>query len=350
MSAVNNSNGNGDRRPGKLGVVFGFTTVFVAFGGCVALAYILVQHGDFSEFATVMLSGLGGLILFAIFAAILSFVRLQHFKRTHRGLAYDMIFNAFAEIARGNFDVFIEPDPSAPHSEIVEAFNAMAKNLGSLETMRQDFVSNVSHEIQSPLTSIKGFAALLRNDEVPPNERRRYAEIIEAESGRLSSLSDNLLKLSALDGEKKPLSLREYRLDKQLSQVILSLEPQWSTKNLSLDVDLPKYTITADEDLLSQVWVNLLYNAVKFTPNGGEISVRLSNNAVTITDSGIGIAENDLPHIFERFYKADKARDRSLGGSGLGLSLVKRIVELHGFRITVESELDKGTRFTICLG
>ncbi len=342
-------NNGENKRPGKIGVVFGFAVLFVAFEGFVALAYVLVKHAAFSESATVMLSGLGGLVFFCVFAALLSFIRLRHFKRTHRRFPHDIVLDALGEIARGNFDVFLEPNPNDPHSEMAGAINEMAKNLGSLETMRQDFISNVSHEIQSPLTSIKGFAALLQNDDLPSDERRRYAAIIEAESSRLSSLSDNLLKLSALDGEKKPLNLKEYRLDKQLSQIILSLEPQWSSKNINFDVNLPKYTITADEGLLLQVWVNLLHNAIKFTHDGGEITVKLSDDAVTITDSGIGIAESDLIHIFERFYKADKARDRALGGNGLGLSLVKKIVELHGFRITVESEINKGTRFTIRL-
>lgn len=341
---------NGERkRPGKMGVVFGFAMLFAAFAGFVALAYVVVRHAAFSEFATVMLSGLGGLVFFCLFAALLSFIRLQRFKRTHRRSPQDIFLNALSEIARGNFDVFLEPDPNDPHSEMAEAINEMAKNLGGLETMRQDFINNVSHEIQSPLTSIKGFAALLQNDDLPLDERRRYAEIIEGESSRLSSLSDNLLKLSAFDGEKKPLNRKEYRLDKQLAQIILSLEPQWSAKKINFEVDLPKYIITADEDLLSQVWVNLLHNAIKFTPDGGEITVKLSDGAVTITDSGTGIAEGDLIHIFERFYKADKARDRALGGNGLGLSLVKKIVELHEFRINVESKINQGTQFTIRL-
>lgn len=349
MSGKTDPGGSRDNHPDKIGIVLGSLAVFAAFGVCIALAYALVRQGSFSGFATAMLSGLGGLTFFCLFAALLSFIRVLRFKRTHRDFAHDIVLDTLAEIARGNFDVFVEANPNDPHSEMVDAINEMAKNLGSLEKMRQDFISNVSHEIQSPLTSIKGFAALLQNDELPPEERRRYAAIIEAESSRLSSLSDNLLKLSALDGEQRPLNRTEYRLDKQLSQIILSLEPQWSSKNINFEVDLPKYTITADEDLLSQVWVNLLHNAIKFTPDGGAITVRLCDDAVTIADSGTGIAQKDLIHIFERFYKADKARDRALGGNGLGLSLVKRIAELHGFPLAVESEVDQGTRFTIRL-
>ena len=335
------------KHPSKISVVFGFSVFFIVFGVFIALAYIIVKHAGFSEFATVMLSGLGGLIFFCAFAAILSFIRMQRFKHTHRDFAHDILLNAFEQISHGNFDIFIEPNPNDPHSEMADAFNEMAKNLGSLETMRQDFISNVSHEIQSPLTSIKGFAALLQNDDLPPEERQRYAVIIEAESRRLSSLSDNLLKLSALDGEKKPLNIHEYRLDRQLQSVALTLEPQWSAKNITLEADLEKTTINGDEELLSQVWVNLLHNAIKFTPDGGTIKITADNEQVSISDTGCGIGKEDLPHIFERFYKADKARDRSLGGNGLGLALAKKILDLHGFSIAVESGKNTGTRFTI---
>ena len=238
---------SGERKqPGKIIVVFGFTVFFILFGVFVALAYLIVKHAGLSEFRTVMLSGLGGLIFFCLFAALLSFIRLQRFKHTHRDFTHDILLNAFAQISHGNFDIFIESNPHDPHSEMTDAFNEMVKNLGSLETMRQDFISNVRHEIQSPLTSIKGFAALLRNDELPPEERRRYAAIIEAESRRLSSLSDNLLKLSELDGEKKPLNIHEYRLDRQLQSVALTLEPQWSAKSITLEADLEKTTIDGD--------------------------------------------------------------------------------------------------------
>jgi signal transduction histidine kinase len=205
----------------------------------------------------------------------------------------------------------------------------------------------VSHEIQSPLTSIGGFAALLKNADLPDDERRRYLAIIEAESKRLSSLSDNLLKLSALDNES--IAMTEFRLDRQLSNIILTLEPQWSGKNLTVDAALPKCVASGDENLLSQVWMNLLVNAIKFTPENGVISVSLNENAVKISDTGVGIAKDELPHIFERFYKVDKARDRALGGNGLGLSLVKKITELHGGKISVESETGKGTTFEIFL-
>jgi signal transduction histidine kinase len=259
---------------------------------------------------------------------------------------HNTIFDALERISRGDFNVFVESGDDI-HDEFADLINDMAKNLGNLETMRQDFISDVSHEIQSPLTSIGGFAALLRDDELPAEKRRHYAEIIESESRRLSSLSDNLLKLSALDDSSPAKS--EFRLDKQLSNIVLTLEPQWSAKNLTVEVEMCKRVMHGDESLLSQVWINLLVNAIKFTPENGAIRVLLDEDTVKIIDSGVGISKGDLPHIFERFYKVDKARDRSLGGNGLGLSLVKKIVELHDGKISASSELSKGTTFTISL-
>ena len=259
---------------------------------------------------------------------------------------WHLIMDAIERISRGDFTVFVEADDDE-HDKFAAAINGMAKNLGTLEAMRQDFISNVSHEIQSPLTSIGGFASLLKQDDLTADERKRYAGIIEAESKRLSSLSDNLLKLSALDD--LPLSNAEYRLDKQLQNVILTLEPQWSSKNLTVEADLEKSIICGNEDLLSEVWMNLLHNAIKFTPEGGVIRVSLDQKTVKIEDTGVGIGKEDLPHIFERFYKVDKSRDRSLGGNGLGLSLVKKIVEMPGGTIEANSEPEKGTTFTIKL-
>ena len=287
------------------------------------------------------------LLLSALFGTIMAIMRRAN--RHELQDRHEILTKTINEIANGNFNVFVDVDENAPHHEIAKAVNDMVQNLGSLEAMRQDFISNVSHEIQSPLTSIGGFANLLKDDELPPEQRRHYAGIIEAESKRLSGLSENLLKLSSLDNNKIPPNKTDFRLDKQLEAIALTLEPQWSAKNITFEADLQKYTINADKDLLSQVWVNLLHNAIKFTPDGGAITVTLKDDHVTIADTGIGISDEDKMHIFERFYKVDKARDRSLGGNGLGLSLVKKIIELHGGTITVQSEPGKGTAFKIIL-
>ncbi|MNC16301.1 Alkaline phosphatase synthesis sensor protein PhoR [compost metagenome] len=215
----------------------------------------------------------------------------------------------------------------------------MALNLEQTENMRQEFISNVSHEIQSPLASIKGFAYVLQNDELTPEERKHFLSIIETETGRLSRLSENLLKFAALEADSVKFEPKPYRLDKQLRTLILSCEPQWSEKKLKMDAFLDSVTLTADEDMMSQVWINLIHNSIIFTPEGGSIQVDLHQHGKAveckISDTGVGIDEDAQKHIFERFYKADKARDRAKKGSGLGLAIVKKIVETHGGKITV---------------
>jgi signal transduction histidine kinase len=316
-----------------------------------ALGSLLVRRWGLPEFVTALLSAAIGLVaLFTVFSTIMNLMRRSHIHdidNMHKELIY-----TFNEIASGNFNVFVKPDPHSPHNEIAVAMNEMTRKLGSAETMRQDFISNVSHEIRSPLTGISGFAELLEKDEITDEQRRRYAKIIKTESKRLSSLSDNLLKLSTLDNNRTELSKTAFRLDKQLQQAIITLEPQSAAKNITLEVDLPKCEITADADLLSQMWMNLIHNAIKFTPDGGTITVSIEATdviTIKIIDTGIGISKSDQIHIFERFYKVDKSRDRSLGGNGLGLSIVRRIVELHDGRIGVESEVGKGTTFKITL-
>jgi signal transduction histidine kinase len=211
----------------------------------------------------------------------------------------------------------------------------------------------VSHEIQSPLTSISGFAELLRNKALSEEKRLHYLDIIQTESARLSKMSENLLKLSALESETMPLKADVFLLDRQIQNAVLALEPQWAAKNIEISFKGDRTEVTGDEALLSQVWLNVIHNAVKFTPENGEIKISLTKKAnaavCKIADNGPGISKDDQIHIFERFYKSDKSRDRALGGNGLGLSLVKKIIELHGGSVAAESEVGKGTVFTVTL-
>jgi two-component system phosphate regulon sensor histidine kinase PhoR len=230
----------------------------------------------------------------------------------------------------------------------------MAVELNQMEHLRQDFISNVSHEIQSPLTSIRGFARLLRSDELGASDRLHYLSVIESESMRLSRMTDNMLKLAALETLNSPQESRLYRLDKQIRAQILACEPQWGAKGLDLEVSIEdEIEILASEDLLSQVWSNLLHNSIKFTPEGGRITIAAhageSGIDCRISDTGIGIPEESQSRIFERFYKVDQSRERSNAGSGLGLAIVKKIVELHHGTINVQSRVGAGTTVIVSL-
>ena len=352
--------GTHDERPhSPVRFMLGIAVILIILAGFFSAGYgvtslIFRVSGKPPEVLAHVISALTGIIFFGLIIFSFNLLRRRHGGGFNWHFLDDTLMSAIDEISRGNFEILINLNELGPqHHEVANAINEMAQSLGTLETMRQDFISNVSHEIQSPLTSIGGFAALLKKTDLPDDQRQKYAEIIESESKRLSSLSDNLLKLSSLDNNKIPLTIREFRLDKQLERMALTMEPQWSAKDIALEADLQKLTIYGDEDLLSQAWMNLLHNAIKFTPDGGQIRVSLDQGSrgmvVKVADTGVGISHEDQMHIFERFYKADKARDRSLGGNGLGLSLVKKIVELHDGVITVESEIGKGTAITVSL-
>ena len=340
------------RRVGSLAVTF---AVIVGAVGCwllVVLATNLLYptiglHADTypGEIIRILLFFLlfGGLA--SIIGRIFGVNRPDYFAR---------ISEAMKRIASGDFSVSVHVEAQNPFEKVANSLNEMAESLQQIEAMRREFVSDVSHEIQSPLTSIAGFARALHDEQLSADERSRYLSIIEDESQRLSRLSDSLLKLSALDSNAQEPSPTRYRLDSQLRSVILSCEPQWSEKGIEVEAELAAVEIVADETMLGQVWNNLLHNAVKFTPTGGAVSVELRARErsveVLVTDNGVGIESEDLPHVFERFFKADRSRTASAGGSGLGLSIAAKIVAMHGGEISARSEgLGKGSQFVVVL-
>jgi two-component system phosphate regulon sensor histidine kinase PhoR len=300
------------------------------------------------ELARQIITSILGFFLFGISMSLIS-----PFIRKREKLFWQDMMDAINRIAKGDFRVTLDGwnERNHPFTELVEGINDMAANLKAMEEMRQEFISNVSHEIGSPLTSIRGFARALKNENLSHEQRIRYLDIIETECVRLSKLSDNLLRLAMLDSDRYPFHPVSYRLDTQLQSLILKCEPQWAEKELDMCVMLEKVVITADEDLMSQVWLNLIHNAIKFTPKGGTIQIQLQRHGklaiVTISDTGPGIAEHDQPRIFERFYKADKSRNRAVGGSGLGLSIARKIVDIHQGKISVRSQLGEGAEFTV---
>jgi two-component system phosphate regulon sensor histidine kinase PhoR len=349
-------------KPKKWCMIINVILVTLLFLGCIILGYVfsafLFQFtGNPAGLISYLISAIMGLLLFSgvvkLVTEILSRTKYGQKLNLKQHQFLESTLDALNKISRGDFDISIAIYDHDPFSEVAESVNKMARELSSMESQRQDFISNVSHEIQSPLTSISGFAALLKSDSLTKQLREHYIEVIETESKRLSKLSDNLLKLSALESENVPLLHSDFRLDKQIEHAILILEPQWLKKSIDIDAKFEKISINADEGLLGQVWINLIHNAVKFTPENGLIGIKLFQNdnqiLCHITDNGVGISKEDQIHIFERFFKVDKSRDRSLGGSGLGLSLCKKIIELHGGQIALESELGKGTKFIVAL-
>jgi len=266
------------------------------------------------------------------------------------------ILDSLREIGRGNFSARAMLEirrgfPDHPMNQLVLSVREMAEGLERIEQMRQEFVANVSHEMQTPLTSIVGFVKALKSERLSEAERRHYLDIIEAESERLSRLADNLLKLTSLESGHHPVSVTRFRLDRQLREVAIACEPLWAGKDLTVDMQVEPVEVEGDEDLLGQVWMNLLSNAIKFTEPGGRIVVRLQKDEacvrVSVSDTGVGIRPEDLDRVFTRFFKADPSRGKP--GNGLGLAIAKRIVEMHRGSITVESKPGMGSTFTVCI-
>lgn len=270
-------------------------------------------------------------------------------RRTLRPLRN--IINATHKVAAGDFTVQIETDSVPEIEDLTTSFNTMVQELASIETLRSDFVSNFSHEFKTPIVSIRGFAKLLRNKQLPQAERDEYVEIIIQESERLAGLATNVLDLSRLDNTGILTGQEAFFVDEQIRRVAALMEPRWSEKNITLALDMDSVTVYSDEDMLQQVWVNLLDNAIKFTEPGGHIALTLkrSSQAVvfTLADDGIGMDAQTLAHLFDRFYQGDKSHSGS--GNGLGLALVKRIVYLCGGSITVQSQPGQGSLFTVTL-
>lgn len=259
---------------------------------------------------------------------------------------------AYKEIAKGNFE--IEMNESHHVNEISEMaihFNKMVHELRSIETLRTDFVVNVSHEFKTPLAAIEGYAMLLQDKSLTEAEHEEYTSMIIDSVRQLSTLSGNILKLSKLENQEMIAEKETYRLDEQIRQALLLLEPQWSKKNHTLQLELQKLSYTGNEELMMQVWLNLLGNAIKFTPDEGEISVWLTAESdsitVQISDTGIGMPKTVQDRVFDKFYQGDNMR--SAEGNGLGLALVRRIIQLCEGEIALQSVSGKGSTFTVTL-
>lgn len=260
---------------------------------------------------------------------------------------------ATKRIAAGDFNVKLNIKQTSELGTLARSFEEMMHDLQQLEKMRREFVANVSHEVQSPITSISGYAQALKQVNLADDERSRYLDIIIAEAKRMSKMSDGLLKLSMLESQSQQQRLVTLSLDEQIRRVIVALQPQWSARNIHFELDLQSVNVMADHNQLNQVWTNILSNGVKFSKDGGVISVSIQQDikfvSVRLSDTGIGIPLEDQKRIFERFFKADRSHSRKYDGSGMGLAIVKQIVSLHQGDVRVESEPGQGATFIVTL-
>ena len=263
--------------------------------------------------------------------------------------------DATKKVAEGDFSVYVAPLNTIENmdylDEMIVDFNKMVEELGSIETLKTDFISNVSHEMKTPLAIIRNNAELLRSEDLT-EKQQKYADTIYWSSERLADLISNILKLNKLENQSISSVSETYDLCGQLAECAVSFEPAWEKRGLDFEADMEDYAeISADPALMELVWNNLLSNAVKFTEPGGKITLTECSEGdairVSVQDTGCGMTEETKEHIFEKFYQGDTSH--SMAGNGLGLALALRVLQLNDFDIEVESEPEKGSVFTVVI-
>lgn len=333
------------------GAVFAILLAVVLLSGCFLL--LLVRMGFLNRAAwdrgelyaiiglMVLLSVcVGGVVTFAIVRVLLRPI--------------NSIINAMNRLAAGDFQTRIRFGTIfARHPTVVEltdSFNKMAAELEGTQILRSDFINNFSHEFKTPIVSIAGFARLLRRDDLTAQERAEYLDIIEDESLRLAEMATNVLNMTKVENQAILTDVTRFNLSEQLRNCVLLLERKWSEKALELNIDMGEYFLDGNEELLRQVWVNLLDNAVKFAPVGArlDVAVRAEGEmlAVMIGNTGSTIPPDKIDHIFGKFYQADESH--AAHGNGIGLAIVKSVTELHGGSVSAQSGQDY-TQFTVKL-
>ena len=289
------------------------------------------------------------LFLSLLFTLIDAFRRKMILKRPVK-----QITDAAEKIIGGDFSVRIEPHRSFGTDEsfdrIADCFNQMAKELGSVETLRTDFIANVSHEMKTPLSVMQNYGTLLQSPDLPDEKRMEYAKAVTDSSRRMADMMTNILKLNRLENQKIYPAVTEFDLGEQLCECLLQYENVWEKADIAIQTDIADHvTVKADSELLGLVWNNLFSNAFKFTEKGGTVSVSLTatphHAVVKVADTGCGMTADVGSHIFEKFYQGDTSH--ATHGNGLGLALVKKVIDILQGEIHVESSVGVGTTFTV---
>ena len=314
---------------------------------CILLAWgfdVLVGDSIFNQWEGTLIAEL--IVISVIVGSIVTSYVSKYFFNPIKKLR-----KAMALVADGDFSVRLETKSTSNEvKEIYAGFNMMAQELASTEILQSDFVSNVSHEFKTPINAIEGYTTLLQGCDGLDAEQREYVEKILFNTKRLSTLVGNILLLSKIENQSIQTKQACFRLDEQIRQSIVALEPSWLRNEIEFDVDLELTEYTGSENLMIHVWNNLIDNAIKFSPKGGTVTIRLYNNApricFTVENEGNGLSEEARKHIFDKFYQEDSSHKEE--GNGLGLALVKRIITIAGGEISAQNT-QQGCRFTVIL-
>lgn len=332
----------------------GFVLSFLALGILTTGQMLILRR--YVDYASISRGYIVAVLVYWVFVAamFIVFTRIQFNRHYHKPM--EQFAKATRKVADGDFSVYIPPRHLPDKMDYLDAicmdFNIMVEELGSIETLKTDFFSNVSHEIKTPLAIIQNYAEALKNEKLTPEQRDGYIDTILESSSRLTELITNILKLNKLEKQNLQPVPDSYDLCEQLCECALRFEELWTKKNIEFVVDIEdRATIEADASLLELVWNNLLSNAIKFTDPGGTVTFQQSSTQdeviVCISDTGCGMGEETMKHIYDKFYQGDTSH--STEGNGLGLALVLRVLQVIGGSITVASSPGEGTTFTVRL-
>ncbi len=337
----------------KQKIKFSLRTRLTGFVGAVVILSILVSFGisELLEWLLPFSASIPFLIQLNLFSLVIAAVATHFLSK----LFFDPIKElrlGMQKIADGQFDTRLDTKSTSKEiKEVFAGFNMMAQELGSTEILQTDFVSNVSHEFKTPINAIEGYSMLLQGGDNLDEDQRVYVEKILFNTKRLSTLVNNILLLSKIENQSIQTHQQWYALDEQVRESILFLEAAWAPKNIEFDVELDDIEYYGNEHIVHHIWDNLISNAVKFSPQGGVIKIRLQEKTdrfiFIIEDEGPGLSEEAKKHLFDKFYQEDTSHRQE--GNGLGLALVKRILSIEKGEITVENLPEKGCRFTATL-
>ena len=321
--------------------------LLVSFAIMVTLEYIIVKSGLVPQ---ELLENLGILwILIFCFTSIAVGLGVAALLSRTVLNPINTIIDGMSKLAAGDYSTRINLGKYDAMKNVADKFNSMATELQNTEILRSDFVNNFSHEFKTPIVSIHGFIELMKDENLPLEKRERYINVIEEEVNRLTDMTTNILNFSKIENQEILTDKTEFNLSEQIRTCVVLLEKKWEKKKLSLSLDFGEHTVCGNEEMLKQVWINLIDNAVKFSEKGSELKIDVSEWEdglhASFENTGVPIAEEDYEKIFGKFYQCDRSGRE---GNGIGLSIVKRVVDLHGGSVSVKSEGGR-TAFTVFL-
>ncbi|MCL1989733.1 MAG: HAMP domain-containing histidine kinase [Defluviitaleaceae bacterium] len=339
----------------KVRLIISIFVIITSVYALIGLLMLLAYHGDLFNIENLYHTGRFGMllmiVLFFMISVIIGFLAFYRFNQIFLK-PLNELSTALKEVEKGNYNIVVSTDVRIRElHRLMQGFNRMTKEISSAQLLKKDFISYFSHEFKTPITSIRGFSRQIKERELDPKKQKEYIDIIYQESNRLINMSSNVLTLTKLEHQGTLTDKKVFSLDEQLRKTLLLLEKQWTEKALELVLELEEIEIDSNEEMVKQIWVNVISNAIQYSHQRGQLKIQCKKDGkfakIRIRDEGTGMPDQVRERIFEKFYQGDASHGTS--GNGLGMSIVKRIIDLCGGKIVIKSQLKKGTVVIIYL-